>query len=100
MRKDFKMTQEQLDEIMEACKPQPLIAIHCGNPPSPQERANDAWAKLGRELGFKHMTVSPNGKGDKCFNAEVVENWHQGDPCTKCGTPHDDVESGPCPGKI
>jgi hypothetical protein len=21
---------------------------------------------------------------------------HQGDPCIHCGTPHDDVEPGPC----
>lgn len=77
MRKDFEMTQEQFDEIMKACKPQPMIAIHCGNPPSPQERANDAWGKLGKHLGFKHMTVQPTGKGERFFSAEAIE-MHQG----------------------
>ena len=25
---------------------------------------------------------------------------HQGDPCKYCGSPHDDVAIGPCPGRI
>jgi hypothetical protein len=24
---------------------------------------------------------------------------HEGDPCVHCGTGHDDVEPGPCPGR-
>ena len=66
---NFEMTQEQLDTIMNACKPVPMIMLQCGEPSSPQENANAAWASLGRELGFDHMTVSPNGKGDRFFSA-------------------------------
>lgn len=29
-----------------------------------------------------------------------MSETHQGDPCIKCGTPHDDVDVGPCPGGI
>lgn len=71
--KDFEMTQVQLDKIMNACKPVPMIALQCGTPRSPQENANDAWENLGKVLGFKHMTVRPNGKGDRFFSAEPVE---------------------------
>jgi len=39
---------------------------------SRQENANYAWEKLGKELGFKYMTVRPNGKGDRFFTAEPV----------------------------
>ncbi len=69
MRREFEMTQKQLDEILEACKPVPYIAIQCGEPASPQENANNAWAALGKEMGFKHMTVEP-GKSDRFFTAE------------------------------
>jgi hypothetical protein len=67
---NFEMTQNQLDEIIDACKPVPLIALNAGMPTSPQEKANSAWEKLGKELGFDHMTVKPNGCGDRFFSAE------------------------------
>ncbi len=68
---DFEMTQKQLSKILEACKPVPMIAIHCGNPTSPQEKANIAWQALGEEMGFDHMTVKPTGKGDRFFSAKA-----------------------------
>lgn len=70
--KEYEMSQDQLNELMDACKPTPVMYLNNGAPMfnSPQENANYAWEKLGKELGFKHMTVSPNGKGDKFFTAE------------------------------
>jgi hypothetical protein len=65
------MTQEQLDKILDACTPVPLIMLQCGTPPSRQEMANIAWKKLGAEMGFDHMTVRPTGEGDRFFSAEV-----------------------------
>ena len=69
MRREFEMTRGQLDKILEACKPVPLIALQCGMPKSPQENANDAWEALGKEMGFDYMTVVP-GKSDRFFTAE------------------------------
>lgn len=69
---DFEMTQEQLDKLMAASKPVPLIALQCGMPASPQENANSAWKALGKEMGFDYMTVKPNGKGDRFFSAEAA----------------------------
>ena len=69
-RTNYEMTQEDLDAILDACKPVPLIALHIGGGPrSPQERANSAWAALGKKMGFDHMTVQPTGKGDRFFTA-------------------------------
>lgn len=73
MRKNFEMTQEQLNTILEACEPVPLIAINCGMPRSPQENANDAWERLGKEMRFKHMAVKPTEEGDRFFSAEITE---------------------------
>lgn len=66
----YTMTKEQFDKIIEACKPIPMIAIHCGAPTSPQERANTAWQALGDELGFDYMTVRPvPGQPETVFEA-------------------------------
>ncbi len=74
MRKEFKLTQEQLDILLNACKPVPYMVIGGIAPRSPQENANAAWATLGLELGFDSMSVRPiNGKGIEFFTAEVVE---------------------------
>lgn len=67
------MTQEQLDKILDACKPVPLIAINCGTTHSLQARANSAWKSLGLEMGFDYMTVRGTGKGDRFFTAEAVD---------------------------
>ena len=67
--KNFEMTQDQLDVLMDAGKPVPRIALNCGTLSSPQETANAAWRRLGGEMGFDHMTVRPNGKGDRFFSA-------------------------------
>ena len=74
-RKEFEMTQEQLDKLLKACQPVPAIMLQCGMPPSPQQTANAAWNALGRELGFDGMTVEPvAGKGSRVFTAIVVSD--------------------------
>lgn len=72
--KTYEMTQEDLDQILEACKPVPYIIIGGIPPRSPQENANTAWAELGRRMGFKHMTVRPiPGKEQRFFTAEGTD---------------------------
>ena len=68
---NFEMTQAQLDEILDACKPTPVMYLSGGKPMfnTAYENAMYAWEKLGLELGFKHLTVNPNGKGDRFFSA-------------------------------
>lgn len=65
------MTDEQLNTLLEACNPVPLIMLQCGMPKSPEENANNAWCRLGDEMGFDGMTAEPTGKGNKFFTAEV-----------------------------
>ena len=75
MRKEYEMTDEELKEIMDACKPVPVMYMSGGQPmfSSRQENANHAWEKLSKKLGFKNMTVKPNGKGNKFFTAEETK---------------------------
>ena len=75
MLAEFEMTEEQYKEIMDACKPTPVMYMSGGKPlfNTPQENANHAWEKLGKELKFKFMSVRPAlGKGPKFFLAELT----------------------------
>ncbi len=72
-RREFEMTQEQLDELMTASKPVPYVVIGGFEPESPQQNANRAWQALADELGFVWDTVkSVPGKGTLFFTAEVA----------------------------
>lgn len=71
MRKEYEMTEKQLDKLLDACKPTRVMKIGSYTPASPQENANNAWCNLGKELGFDGMTVQPTTKGDRFFTAEI-----------------------------
>lgn len=73
MRKDFEMTEDDLKVLLAAMRPVPYMVISGIAPRSRQENANDAWAALGHKMGFKPMTVRPNGKGDRFFSAEQLK---------------------------
>lgn len=72
--KDYEITKEQLDAILAASKPTPVLYITGGQNigGTPQENANRAWEKLGKEMDFQYMTVQPNGKGERFFSAEPL----------------------------
>ena len=75
MRQEYEMSQEDLDEILGKIKDAsgPLIMLQCGPGRSVQEVANDAWAALGKKMGFRHMTAQPvSGKSNRFFTAEPV----------------------------
>lgn len=74
MRKKFEMTDAQYEKILDASRPVPYIAAHCGPMASPQETANRAWEELGKELGFKFMTVEGIAGESKAFTAEVLKD--------------------------
>lgn len=70
MTKKYEMTEDDLNTILEACKPVPYLVANGSAPRSPQENANAAWADLGRKMGFDPMTVRPTGQGNRFFYAE------------------------------
>lgn len=72
-RTNYEMTESDLEKILDACKPVPMIMLQLGMPRSQQERANDAWAELGSRMGFDHMTVQPTGPADRFFTAMPSE---------------------------
>lgn len=71
MKKEFKMSDEDLNELYECAKPVPYLVIGGRPPESPQEKANSFWDRLGKKMGFKPTTASPvSGKPDGYFTAE------------------------------
>lgn len=68
-RVNFEMTAEDLATLLESMKPAPAIMLQCGPLRSVQESANEAWARLGKKMGFDPMTVQPMGRGDRFFSA-------------------------------
>lgn len=71
-RREFEMTEADLKGLLEACRSVPMIALQCGEPPSPQESANRAWCALGDRMGFDGMSVEPSSKGQRFFTAIAV----------------------------
>jgi len=79
-RVNYEMTEEDLKEILEACRPVPCIAIGGVAPSSPQENANRAWGRLGKKMGFESDTVRPiEGKDQRFFSAVPSETESQRD---------------------
>lgn len=77
-RTNYEMTEADLEKILDACKPVPMIMLHIGGPRSQQDRANDAWAELGQRMGFDSMTVEPcEGMGNRFFTAVPSETPEQ-----------------------
>jgi len=74
VRKEFKLTEDELKEILDASKPVSYMVFGGRGPMSPQEKANMVWHGLAKKHGFKLMTVKPvPGKSQEHFTAEVEE---------------------------
>jgi len=77
-RTSYEMTEDDLKELLEACKPVMAIAVGGIGPSSPQENANRAWKRLGEKMGFDSSTVQPiQGKDAKHFSAVPNETEEQ-----------------------
>lgn len=70
MKTEYEMSEADLKELLEACKPVTYMVFGGIEPASPQENANRAWAVLGKKMGFDYMTVEPSDKGQRFFTAQ------------------------------
>lgn len=71
----YEMTKADHKALLDAMKSVPVMMIGGMSPRSQQENANDAWAALGKKMGFDYMTVQPaSGKGELFFTAVPSEN--------------------------
>jgi len=73
VEKKYEMTQEELDQLMEACKPVPYMVMNGVEPSSPEENANRVWGRLAKKYKFDPKTPRPADGGNQFFFAESVE---------------------------
>ena len=82
-RMEHMMSEEDLSRLLDECSAPERVMFLSGGTSlgvSRQERANNAWAKLGKKMGFDSMTVRPiEGKGMRFFTAipSETEAQHQ-----------------------
>lgn len=60
-RKQYTLTPEDRDKLLEAGSPMSLVAVNCVPLRSPQQSINNAWARLGDRMGFVGSTAAPVG---------------------------------------
>jgi hypothetical protein len=73
VRKEYTISQEQLNTLLEASQPTRAVVLPGGFPMgrTTQQNANAAWQTLGAEMGFEWDTVQPVPDCcDKHFTAE------------------------------
>jgi len=76
-RREYEITTEQLNKLLDASKPTPVMYLSGGQRMfnSPQENANRAWKSLGDEMGFDYMSVAQvEGKPETIFTALEKNN--------------------------
>lgn len=74
MKQEFKMTQEEMDNIITINKGggDPVMFLSGGTPmgSSLQEKINQYWKILADKYGFKQMSVEGSSRGNLFFLAE------------------------------
>jgi hypothetical protein len=71
--KKYRLSEEQYDKLMEACKPVPYLVVGGYAPVSLQERANTAWQQVAADFKVKWDTIKPAGSDDHDFFAEPID---------------------------
>lgn len=69
----FTMSEENYQKMLDASKPVRYIVVGGHEPSSPQENANQAWQRLGKEMGFDWNTISPTGNNPRAFFATPIK---------------------------
>ena len=71
-RREYEMTEQDHEAILDASKPVPLMYLSGGTPMggTSQENANRAWESLGEKMGFKWRTAKPVDGKPRSFTAE------------------------------
>lgn len=69
----YEVTQDDLNTLLEAMTPSPVMIPGGFEKRSAQEKANFAWARLGEKMGFDPATVYPPGRCERFFSAVPSE---------------------------
>lgn len=77
------MTEEDLKDLMDACKPVLLMNISDNSRPSTLQNVERGWKLLSKKMGFNHMSARPiQGKNNRYFSALANEPIQKQDAIT------------------
>ncbi len=69
----FKLTQEEYDTLLFACRPVQLVGLQCGDPVlSQRETIKLAWERIAESYLVKYDSIKPSPLGDMHFEAEEI----------------------------
>lgn len=77
MRKEYELSQEDLDTLLDASKPVPVMYLSGGQPMfgTPQQNVNRVWKEIGQKYRFFWNTAQPiAGKGQRFITAVAIES--------------------------
>jgi hypothetical protein len=66
---DYRMTDEELEELKKASRPVPYLIMGGMPPPSPRENAMRVWRKIAQRVGCVVDTIAPRGGDPHDFSA-------------------------------
>lgn len=61
----YRLTDEELKELLEASKPVPYMVIGGREPRSPRENVMDVWKKIAKDKGCDVDSIDSAGTGDQ-----------------------------------
>jgi hypothetical protein len=64
VKRKYRLTDEELESILNASKPETYIIVGGHAPASPQENANAAWKSVAANHGFIWDSAEAAGTGD------------------------------------
>jgi hypothetical protein len=64
VKRQYRLTDAELQSILDCSKPVPMIMLHISTPESPQDRANRAWQSVAQAHGFVWDSAEPAETGD------------------------------------
>lgn len=71
--KTYRLTDEELKQIMDASKPVPYMVIGGVPPSSPRDNAMAVWRRVAARVGCEVDSISPGDTGDNHdFKAEPL----------------------------
>lgn len=60
----YRLTDEELNELLEASKPAPYMVFGGVEPRSPRQKAMDVWRKVATRVGCDVGSIESAGTGD------------------------------------
>ncbi len=66
---EYKLTEDEFAQLMEASKPVPYMVIGGVEPQSPRDKSMRIWERVAARVGCDMNSIQPNGADPRDFKA-------------------------------